>query len=183
MRWSLFGKSATRRAREAELSTFRAELDAAAQSNRMTGLQNGLLGHLRERADALTLSEDDGAVELEMLDGLQQLAELVQLVERGGLPLVETQHRVIAGETCRFSAPATRCGESAGADASGRVFLTDRRVVFLGPSVVSAAWASLATLGRSGRDVTFGGTTSRLQFRFNTFADAMRAAWLSERIR
>lgn len=183
MRWNFFGKSASERAREAELSAFRAELDAAARSDRTTGLQNGLLGHLLERADALALNEDDGAVELEMLDGLQQLAELVQTVERDGLPLVETQHRVIAGETCRFSAPATRCGESAGADASGRVFLTDRRVVFLGPSVVSAAWPSFATLGRSARDVTFAGATRRLQFRFNTFADAMRAAWLSERIR
>jgi hypothetical protein len=187
MRWRLFGNSAAR-AREAELSEYRAQLESAAQRDAATGswlgLQNGLLGRLAARAAELALTEDDGAVELEMLDGVQQLSGLVQSVERDGLPVVETQHRVIAGEICRFSAPATRFGESAGADGtSGRLFLTDRRVVFLGPSVVSATWPSFAVVGRSGRDLLLSGAARRFQFRLNTFADAMRAAWLSERLR
>jgi hypothetical protein len=187
MRWRLFGNSATR-ARESQLFEYRAQLESAAQRDAATGswlgLQNGLLGRLAARAEELSLTEDDGAVELEMLDGLQQLSALVQTVERDGLPVVETQHRVIAGETCRFSAPATRFGESAGADGtSGRLFLTDRRVVFLGPSVVSAAWPSFAVVGRNGRDLMLSGASRRFHFRLNTFADAMRAAWLSERLR
>jgi hypothetical protein len=48
---------------------------------------------------------------------------------------------------------------------------------------MSASWASFASIGRNGRDLRFFGATRRLHFRFNTFADAMRAAWLSERIR
>jgi hypothetical protein len=188
MKWRLFGKSATLSARESELLKFRTEIDAAAERDATTGswpgLQNGLLGRLVERAGELVLTEDDGAVELEMLDGYQQLVDLAQSVERGGLPVVETQHRVIVGETCRFSAPATRFAESTDADAtSGRVFLTDRRVVFLGPSVISGFWPSFAVIGRSGRDLLLSSATRRLQFRFNTFADAMRAAWLSDRLR
>ncbi len=187
MRWRLFGRS-THRAREAELSSFRAELEAAAQFDPTTktwpGIQNGLLGRLALRADELRLTEDDGALELEMLDGLQQLHVLVHAVERNGLPLVQTQHRVIAGEPCRFSAPATRLGEAGGADGtSGRLFLTDRRTVFLGPSVTSAPWPSIANVGRAGRDLLLSGASRRFQFRLNTFADAMRAAWLSERLR
>jgi hypothetical protein len=187
MAWRLFGGSATRRAREAELANFRAELDAAVAGELAPGsspvMQNGLLGRLTGRAAELGLTDDDGGLELEMLDGLQQLATLAQSVERDGLPILETQHRVIAGEICRFSAPATRFGESAADDASGRFFLTDRRVVFLGPSVLSAPWPSVAAVGRSGRDLLLSGATRRLQFRFNTFADAMRAAWLTERMR
>lgn len=187
MRWRLFGRS-THRAREAELSSLRAELEAAAQFDPTTktwpGLQNGLLGRLALRADELRLTEDDGALELEMLDGLQQLHVLVHAVERNGLPLVQTQHRVIAGEPCRFSAPATRLGEAGGADGtSGRLFLTDRRTVFLGPSVTSAPWPSIANVGRAGRDLLLSGASRRFQFRLNTFADAMRAAWLCERLR
>jgi hypothetical protein len=187
MRWRLFGRS-THRAREAELSSFRAELEAPAQFDPTTktwpGLQNGLIGRLALRADELRLTEDDGALELEMLDGLQQLHVLVHAVERDGLPLVQTQHRVIAGEPCRFSAPATRLGEAGGADGtSGRLFLTDRRTVFLGPSVTSAPWPSIANVGRAGRDLLLSGASRRFQFRLNTFADAMRAAWLSERLR
>jgi hypothetical protein len=187
MRWRLFGRS-THRARGAELSSFRAELEAAAQFDPTTktwpGLQNGLIGRLALRADELRLTEDDGALELEMLDGLQQLHVLVHAVERDGLPLVQTQHRVIAGEPCRFSAPATRLGEAGGVDGtSGRLFLTDRRTVFLGPSVTSAPWPSIANVGRAGRDLLLSGASRRFQFRLNTFADAMRAAWLSERLR
>ena len=102
-----------------------------------------------------------------MLDGLRQLATLVQLVERDGLPLVETQHRVIAGEPCRFSAPATRLGEAGGGDGtSGRLFLTDRRTVFLGPSVTSAPWPAIAHVGRAGRDLLLSGASRRLEFRY-----------------
>ncbi|MGH9331072.1 MAG: hypothetical protein ACRD09_11550 [Vicinamibacterales bacterium] len=192
MRWRLFRGSAARRAREAELSTFRAELDAAAERHdAATGawpaLQDGLLGRLALRADALGLTDDDGALELEMINGLRELAALVLAVERDGLPLLETQHRVITGESCRFSAPATRvfdANDSNGAEgASGRLFLTDRRVVFLGPSVTGVPWPSIAGIARTGRDVVLSGASRRYRFRLNTFADALRATWLAERLR
>lgn len=188
MSWRWFRRSAARRARAADIARFRAELEAAGQPRDASGpcpaLQNGLLGRLAGRADELALTEDEGALELEMLDGLHQLAAFVSAVERDGLPVVESQHRIIAGERCRFSAPATRLVDASGSDAvSGRLFLTDTRVVFLGPSVAAAAWASIAAVGRVGRDVLLSGTTRRHQFRLNTFADALRAAWISERLR
>jgi hypothetical protein len=180
MRWRLFSRSTARRAREMELSSFRAELDAAAAA--APALQNGLLDRLRARADGLGLTEDDGGIELEMLDGLRELALLAGAVDRGGLPLVDNQHRVIAGEACRFSAPATRITETADNE-SGRLFLTDQRVVFLGSSVNAAPWAAFTTVTRGGRDLVLAGATRRHQFRLNTFADALRAAWLAGRLR
>jgi hypothetical protein len=163
-----------------ELSTFRAELDAAAADE--MALQNGLLDRLTARADALGLTEDDGGIELEMLDGLRELALLAGTVERDGLPRVDNQHRVIAGEVCRFSAPATRITETAD-DVSGRLFLTDQRAVFLAASVAGVPWAAIATVTRSGRDLILAGATRRHQFRLNTFADALRAAWLAGKLR
>jgi hypothetical protein len=189
MKWRLFKGSAAGRAREVELSSFRAELEAAAELREATTsdwpvLSDGLLRRLELRADALRLTEDDGALELEMIDGLRELATLVRLVQRDGLPLVETQHRVIAGEPCRFSAPATRVGDAGGADGtSGRLFLTDQRAVFLGPSVTGMPWSSITGVTRTGTDLVLSGPSRRDRFRLNTFADALRAVWLAERLR
>jgi hypothetical protein len=181
MIWSLFGSRAARRerrARDAELTGFRAALDAACNGS-TTDLDANIV-RLEARAVELALSEDDYPLEVEMLDGLRELAAFTKFVERHGFPVVETQHRVLTGEQCRFSAPATRV-ESAGG-ASGRLFLTDGRAVFVGPSVSAVSWSSIATVDRGGRDLVFATPARRHQFSMNTFADALKAAWLSERL-
>ncbi|HEX2445375.1 MAG TPA: hypothetical protein VHJ77_15630 [Vicinamibacterales bacterium] len=182
MIWSLFGSRAARRqrrARDAELTGFRTALDAAASSGSIADLDANL-ARLEARALELGLSEDDAPLEVEMLDGLRELAGFTKFVERHGFPVVETQHRVLTGERCRFSAPATRLGGAE--NAPGRLFLTDGRAVFLGPSVSAISWLSIAGVDRGGRDLVFATPAQRHQFCMNTFADALKAAWLSDRL-
>jgi hypothetical protein len=182
MIWSLFGSRAARRerrARDAELTGFRMALETAASRGTIADLDSNLAG-LEARALELGLSEDEAPIEVEMLDGLRELAALAKFVERNGLPVVETQHRVLTGERCRFSAPATRV-ESAGG-ASGRLFLTDGRAVFVGPSVSAVSWSSVADVDRGGRDLVFATPARRHQFSMNTFADVLKAAWLADRL-
>jgi hypothetical protein len=183
MIWSLFGSRAARRerrARDAELTGFRTALDTAASSPSIADLEADL-ARLEAHAVELGLSEDEAPIEVEMLDGLRELAAFRKLVEHNGFPIVETQHRVLTGEQCRFSAPATRV-ESAGG-ASGRLFLTDGRAVFVGPSVSAVSWSAVANVDRGGRDLVFATHARRHQFSMNTFADALKAAWLSDRLR
>lgn len=181
MRWSLFGSRAARRARARgeELTSFRLALDAACNGV-PSEFHTDVIRGFQARADALILTEEDSALELEMLDGLRELAELVGAVERDGLPLLETQHRVLTGEPCRFSAPATRVEGADGA--SGRLFFTDRRVVFLAGSVTGVSWSSIVRLVRDGRDLALTAPPRQLLFRLNTFADAFKAAWLADRL-
>jgi hypothetical protein len=181
MIWSLFGSRAAgreRRERDAELTGFRATLDAAC--NGSTADLDANLARLEARALELGLSEDDNPLEVEMLDGLRDLAALSRSVERDGFPVLETQHRILTGERCRFSAPATRVDGAEGA--SGRLFLTDGRAVFLGPSVSAIPWSSIASVDRGGRDLVLSSPARRHQFSMNTFADALKAAWLSDRL-
>ena len=178
MIWSLFG-SRERRERDAELAVFRTALDAACNGS-TADLDANIVG-LEARAVELGLCEDDNPLEVELLDGLRELAAFSTSVERGGFPLIETQHRVLTGERCRFSAPATRVDGAQGA--SGRLFLTDGRAVFVGPSVSAVSWSSIASVDRGGRDLVFATPARRHQFSMNTFADALKAAWLSNRLR
>jgi hypothetical protein len=182
MIWSLFGSRAARRERRArvsELTGFRTALDAAASRGAIADLDSNLAG-LEARALELGLSEDESPIEVEMLDGLRELAAFTKRVERNGFPVVETQHRVLTGEQCRFAAPATRVENAGGA--SGRLFLTDGRAVFVGPSVSAVSWSSVAKVDRGGRDLVFATPARRHQFSMNTFADALKAAWLSDRL-
>ena len=182
MIWSLFGSRAARRARrerDAELTGFRTALDVAC--NASTADLDANIVRLEARAVELGLSEDDNPLEVELLDGLRELAAFSNSVERDGFPLIETQHRVLTGERCRFSAPATRVDGAQGA--SGRLFLTDGRAVFVGPSVSAVSWSSIASVDRGGRDLVFATPARRHRFSMNTFADALKAAWLSGRLR
>jgi hypothetical protein len=185
MAWSTFFADSAgrreRRAREAELEAFRAALVAAcaAPLNETATAEADAL-RLVARASALGLTEEEAALELEMLDGLRDAIAFAKTVARDGLPLLDTQHRILAGEPCRFSAPVTRVDTTEGV--AGRLFLTDARAVFLGVVVTALPWASVARIVRDARDVVFAGAQRRHHFRFNTFADALRATWLADRL-
>jgi hypothetical protein len=115
-----------------------------------------------------------------MLDGLRDAIAFAGRVTREGLPWLDTQHRVLAGEPCRFSAPATRVDATEGV--AGKLFLTDARALFLGAAVMALPWVSVARIVCDARDVVFAGAQRRHHFRFNSFADALRAAWLADRL-
>ncbi len=140
---------------------------------------------LRAELGELSLAAgDDNEVELEMLDALDRLASLQRETTGGALPAVETQHRVLAGDRCHFSAPASLPDDPA--QASGRVLYTAARSFYIGgghPQPV--AWHGVRDVIQAERDVLLVRTdgSAAAHFRFNSFSDAVAAAFLARRLK
>ncbi len=79
---------------ERRVAAFRAEVLAERATADVARLVS-----LRVRPAALSLTEDDVALELEMVDGLIEVLQLRADAGRA-LPLVETSHRGLSGEAC-----------------------------------------------------------------------------------
>jgi hypothetical protein len=128
----------------------------------------------------LGLAEEDIEIEREMIDGLAQLVALRTAVEAGGLPVVETGHRVVGADTCHFTAPTSMPDDPA--QPSGRLILTSGRAIFAGgPRTLTLPWHAVSDVVQQGRDlvlVRHGGETLH-RFRCNVFADALCAALLA----
>ena len=129
-------------------------------------------------------SGEDVELELEMLDALEQVAQLRAQAASGTLPTVETHHRVIGTERCHFSAPASVPDDPA--QPSGRVLFTPTRTLFVGAGKTSTTpWHSVHHVIRTDRDLLLAradGAGGAI-FRFNTFADAAIAAALARRLK
>ena len=139
---------------------------------------------LREELDALTQPDLDVEVEIEMLDGLEQLREAPRPVATGALPVVETHHRVIGADRCHFTAPASLPSEEQ--QANGRLLLTSVRAVFVGGGRTSAApWHAIHEIVRLERDVVLlrADRSPAAHYRFNTYGDAVLCAFLASRLR
>ena len=138
---------------------------------------------LRAQLDAMGLTEDDVEIEREMLDALQDLAELTASVRAAGLPAVETGHRVVGSDRCHFTAPVSMPDESS--QPSGRLLLTSGRAIFVG-GVHGAAvpWHSVGEALHLDRDVILirGDRDKLYRFRCNTFSDALRTAFLAREL-
>ena len=139
---------------------------------------------LREQLDALTTPDLDVEVEIEMLDGLEQLREAQRTVAAGTLPVVETHHRVIGADRCHFTAPASLPSDQH--QANGRLLLTSARAVFVGGGRTSAApWHAIHEIVRVERDVILlrADRSPAAHYRFNTYGDAVLCAFLAGRLR
>lgn len=126
----------------------------------------------------------DVEVEREMLDALAQLRTIQQHSGAGTLPLVETQHRVVGTEACYFAAPASLAADAA--HASGRLLMTATRAIFVGSGRTSATpWHSVHEIVRLERDVLLlrADQSPAAHFRFNTYGDAVVAAFLVRHFR
>ena len=140
---------------------------------------------LRADLDGLPLGPgEDNEVELEMIEALERLASLHQENVDGALPVIETQHRVLAGDRCHFSAPASLPDDPA--QASGRVLFTAARCLFVGggqPRIV--AWHTVRDVIQAERDVLLARAdgSAGAHYRFNTFTDAVTAAFLARRLK
>lgn len=143
------------------------------------------LDELRAQLTALELRDgEDVELELEMLDALERLGAVRHETMAGALPTVETQHRVISGETCHFTAPASLPDDPS--QSSGRVLFTSSRSVFVGGAPARpVAWHLVGDIVRHDRDVLLvrGDGSGAAHFRFNTFADAVVAAFLARRLK
>jgi hypothetical protein len=140
-------------------------------------------GALAAQLDALGLPEDEIEIEREMAEALARAAELDAETRAHGLPRVETGHRVVGADTCHFSAPASMPDEPS--QPSGRVLLTSARAIFVGGSGGSAIpWHAVREVAPADRDLILvrAGGERMHRFRFNTYGDALCAAYLARRL-
>lgn len=139
---------------------------------------------LRAQLEALSATEPDVEVELEMLDALDALRTMQRALTNGGPPVVETHHRVIGSEACHFTAPASLPSDQA--QASGRLLLTGSRAVFVGGGRTAATpLHQVQHVARLQRDVLLARAdrTPLAHFRFNTYADAIVCACLADHLK
>ncbi len=175
----LFDSKARAAARDLErrIASFRAEVVAVRAAP-----ADGALAALRARPAALGLTEDDVALELEIVDGLLEVSELRKAAAGGAsLPEILTNHRALAGEPCRFVAPASR--PDSPNDPGGKLFFTDRRLVYLGSPSLTIAWPHVIDVREGDRDLLVrlraGGVRA---FRCNSYVDTLRGAYIATRL-
>ena len=138
---------------------------------------------LRAALDGFALPDEEVEIEREMVEALDDAAGLAAAVRAGGLPLVETGHRVVGTDRCHFSAPASMPDDPA--QPSGRLLLTSGRAIFVGGTKgTSAPWHSIREVVHGERDVLLiAADRDRLyRFRCNSFADALRAAMIARQL-
>lgn len=162
---------------ERRVAAFRAEVLASRSST-----DADALARIKLRPAALGLTEDDVALELEMLDGLLDVLQLRGAIQQGRpLPLVDTSHRALAGEACHFMAPAFRADQPN--DPGGKLFFTSRRLLYLGAPSVSCGWAHVADVRDAGRDLIVRIRPETLRtFRCNSYVDTLRGAYIASQL-
>lgn len=143
------------------------------------------LGALKAELESLQLHRgEDVEVELEMLDALERLGALRDETADGSLPTVETHHRVVTGERCHFTAPATLPDHPS--QASGRLLFTSTRSIFVGAGTPQPLpWHLVREVIQTDRDMLLvrADGSAGAHFRFNTFGDAVVAAFLARRLK
>jgi hypothetical protein len=161
---------------------FRAEAQAAIEQALARGDRAPLETLLRKPAD-VGLPEDDVELELEALHGALDAIGLRETVARDGLPVVEHQHKALGGDRCHFRAAVFLASD--GSDRTGRLFLTDRRVLFLSAPLVSLSWGGVASVEADQRDLLIASTSRGVLYRFrcNSFSDARCAEVIARAIK
>lgn len=159
------------------------EFRAAVLAATAGALDRTALDALAERPAELGLSDEDVELEVEMVQGARDLLALQDAVRAQGLPAIQHQHKALRGEPCHFVASASLLG--ADGDRPGRLFMTERRLVFLAAPLVTLPWSGLTTVNDEGRELIVVGPArpGGLRFRCNSISDARCGRWLSDRLR
>ena len=166
--------------RSAPLEDSRLRAWRAAWTRAASNGETAQIAQLAAELDGFGLPEDDVEIEREMLEALRDLETLSAAVRAAGLPLVETGHRVVRGEPCHYSAPASMPDEPG--QPSGRLLLTSSRAIFVGgPGGLTSAWHSISGATHIERDLvlTKNGRERVYRFRCNAYGDALRAAFIA----
>lgn len=174
--WSWLAGRGTREDRR--LREWRREWAAAAKT-----LDPASRQALGERLNGFALPEEEIEIEREMLDALDDAAELASEIAGSGLPVVETGHRVVGREACHFTAAASMPDEPG--QPSGRLLLTSGRAIFAGGlTAVSSQWHMIRDTHHDDRDLLLVRTTGDRIYRFrcNSFSDALRAALVAREL-
>ena len=114
-----------------------------------------------------------------MLDGLDAVVDLSAAVSANGLSPIVTGHRAVGADRCFFTAPVSLPDDPA--QAAGTFLLTDARAIVVGGSrSLTLPWHSVARCLRQDRDLVLvrTGHQDLHRLRCNSFADALRAAFL-----
>lgn len=138
------------------------------------------LDALRRHLDEAAPAGGDVEIELEMLEALSELQRLHADVDAGVIPLVETQHRAVGTEPCHFTAPVSLPDDPG--HAYGRLLITPTRAIFVGAGrTLATAWHAVHDILRLDRDVALlrPDRSAAVQFRFNTYTDAVTTAFLA----
>ena len=169
MIWRVFRRSPASAATNASWWEAADRLAETPDAAALTGLR------AMTRAD---LPPDEVEQQEEMLDGLEAL---VTLASSNGLPRLDTQHRVIGADACHLMTPATLAAEHA---VPGKLFLTDRRLVFAGGHARTWAWHRVRDVARKGRavHVVVIGPAELVVLQCNSFGDAMIVRHLARRL-
>jgi hypothetical protein len=138
---------------------------------------------LRARLEAAGLDDERLEIEREMLEGLEAVIELETAVAERGPETIVTGHRAVGADLCYFSAPVSVPDDPA--QPSGTLLLTNVRALFVGgPRAVTIPWHAVGRSFPQHRDLVLvrSDREDLHRFRCNSFADAMRAAFLSRHL-
>ena len=173
MRWLEWLKGGKREREDPRVVQWRQDWQAACAAPTVSQART-----LRERLGELGLDDERYEIEREMLEGLEAVAELSGEVASAGVTPIVTGHRAVGQDRCYFSAPASLPDDPA--QPSGTLLLTNTRAIFVGGSrSVSVPWHSVTRCLQQDRDlVLVRGEHDLHRLRCNSFADALRAAFL-----
>lgn len=118
-----------------------------------------------------------------MLEALDALLAAIEQHAQSGLPVISTSHHIVFTDTCHFTAPASMPDEPG--QPGGRLLLTSTRAIFVGgPAPTIRPWHATAEVARTGRDLLLvrRAEDAGVRFRCNTFADAVRAAFIARHL-
>jgi hypothetical protein len=141
------------------------------------------IARLAGELERIGLPDDEIEMEREMLQALIDRDELSSATRASGLPRVETGHRIVRGEPCHYSAPASLVEETA--QPTGRLLFTAGRVIFVGGGrSISIPWHALSATVHAERDIVLvkNGRDEAYRFRCNTYTDALCAAFIARDI-
>lgn len=170
----LFGRAAPP---QPDTAAWWREADALAASADPERIAAGIAA-LRARMTPPEQSPDIAESQAEMIDALERL---VALLGAPALPVVVTQHRVIAQAPCHFLTPASLVDQ---VDASGKLFATAERLVFAAGAVRQWPWHTISAITRQERDVVIDlrGRPAAARLRTNTYGDALVLVALAGRL-
>lgn len=149
------------------------------------GVSREVLEALLRKPAEVGLPEEDVELEIEALQGALDALSLREAIARGGgeLPIVEHQHKALGDDRCHFLASVFLASDAA--DRTGRLFLTDRRLLFLASPLLSLSWGSVAAIEAQDRDLVIAAVSRGVVYRFrcNSFSDARCGAVIAQALK